>query len=67
MAVVTIAEIEERLQQLSPEDLTTVYDFVSFLAERRDSSHGPGTMLASEAVLRRDWDQPAEDEAWADL
>ncbi|MFP4394942.1 MAG: hypothetical protein ACLFTI_06730 [Anaerolineales bacterium] len=25
------------------------------------------TMLASEDVLRRDWDQPEEDEAWADL
>jgi hypothetical protein len=25
------------------------------------------TMLASEEVLRRDWDQPEEDAAWADL
>jgi hypothetical protein len=25
------------------------------------------TMLASEAVLRREWDNPEEDEAWADL
>ena len=25
------------------------------------------TMLASEAVLRRDWDTPEEDAAWADL
>lgn len=25
------------------------------------------TMLASEAVLRRDWDRPEEDEAWANL
>jgi hypothetical protein len=25
------------------------------------------TMLASEAVLRRDWDSPEEDEAWAHL
>jgi prevent-host-death family protein len=25
------------------------------------------TMLASEAVLRREWDTPEEDEAWADL
>jgi len=25
------------------------------------------TMLASEALLRRDWDRPEEDEAWADL
>ena len=25
------------------------------------------TMLASEAVLSKDWDSPEEDEAWADL
>jgi hypothetical protein len=25
------------------------------------------TMLASEKVLRKDWDSPEEDEAWADL
>jgi hypothetical protein len=25
------------------------------------------TMLASENVLRRDWEQPEEDAAWADL
>jgi hypothetical protein len=25
------------------------------------------TMLASEMILRRDWDRPEEDEAWADL
>lgn len=25
------------------------------------------TMLASENVLRRDWEQPGEDAAWADL
>ena len=25
------------------------------------------TMLASESVLRADWDSPEEDEAWADL
>lgn len=25
------------------------------------------TMLASESILRRDWEQPEEDAAWADL
>jgi hypothetical protein len=25
------------------------------------------TMLASEAVLRRDWERPEEEKAWADL
>ena len=42
-------------------------------AERRGKVCGGGvseafqTMLASESVLRRDWDRPEEDMAWADL
>ena len=64
---VTRAQIDEQLQQLSPEQLASVYDFVSFLAERRSASESLATMLASEPVLRRDWDRPEEDEAWSDL
>ena len=67
MATVTIRQIEQQLQQLSPEQLASVFDFVSYLAERRLSSSPLSTMLASEAVLRRDWDRPEEDAAWADL
>jgi len=74
MPPVTIAEIDERLRQLSAEKLSVVYDFVSYLLERdvtgvveaRDSG-ARGTMLASESVLRRDWDRPEEDAAWAHL
>lgn len=37
-------------------------------AEQRIEEDSPRlTMFASEAVLRRDWDTPEEDEAWADL
>jgi hypothetical protein len=64
---VTREQIDERLQRLSPEQLASVYDFVSFLAERRSASASLATMLASEPVLRRDWDRPEEDEAWSDL
>ena len=74
MASVTIAEIDERLRQLPSAKLPVVYDFVSYLLERdvadfltaRDSG-ARATMLASEAVLRRDWDRPEEDAAWAHL
>lgn len=74
MASVTIAEIDERLRQLPTEKLPVVYDFVSYLLERdvadllaaRDGG-ARGTMLASEPVLRRDWDRPEEDAAWAHL
>ena len=64
---VTRAQVEAQLRRLSPEQLDTVYDFVSFLAERRNLSESLATMLASESVLRRDWDRPEEDAAWSDL
>ncbi|HEY0733666.1 MAG TPA: hypothetical protein VGD69_02070 [Herpetosiphonaceae bacterium] len=74
MEPVTISQIEERLEKLSPERLRVVYDFVSYLVERENgtaeilaSSDALQTMLASEAVLRRDWDTPEEDAAWAHL
>jgi hypothetical protein len=67
MAADTISQIEERLRQLSPGQLQSVFDFVSYLAER---GHGPEswqTMLASEAILRAVWERPEEDAAWSDL
>jgi len=74
MSSVTIAEIDERLQRLPPDKLTVVYDFVSYLLERDaadlladGASAARATMLAAEAVLRRDWDRPEEDAAWAHL
>ncbi len=74
MASVTITEIDERLQHLPPEKLSVVYDFVSYLLERDltdlltdTNTDSRVTMLASEAVLRRDWDRPEEDSAWAHL
>ncbi len=74
METVTIPQIIERLQKLSVEKLVVVYDFVSYLAEREPGralhephAEGYQTMLASETVLRRDWDLPEEDAAWANL
>ncbi len=70
MNSVTIEQINERLAELPPEKLNFVYSFVSSLVVERPlegQSDAYQTMLASEAVLRRDWDQPEEDAAWADL
>jgi hypothetical protein len=74
MESITIPQIVERLQQLSGERLLVVYDFVSYLAAREGqqadiegTSDAWQTMVASEAVLRRDWERPEEDRAWADL
>lgn len=74
MQVVTVDQIDERLKKLPPEKLVVVYDFVSYLIERMTEqslfdapSEALQTMIASEAVLARDWNRPEEDLAWADL
>jgi hypothetical protein len=74
MEAVTITDIDERLRHLPPEKLIVVYDFVSYLLERDladlltdTTTDSRATMFASEAVLRRDWDRPEEDAAWAHL
>lgn len=67
MQAVTIAEITERLRKLPAEKLASVYDFVSFLSERTHATLTLELMVASEAVLGRDWNRPEEDAAWASL
>jgi len=67
MASIDIATITEQLNELPEEKLAVVYEFVSRLAKDGEMSESFQTMLASEAVLRRDWDRPEEDAAWADL
>jgi hypothetical protein len=64
---ITISQIEERLRRLPPDKLAVVFDFVSYLADRQPTSEALQTMLASEAVLSRDWLTPEEDAAWQDL
>ncbi|MGA3116898.1 MAG: hypothetical protein ABSF90_20960 [Syntrophobacteraceae bacterium] len=71
---ISISQIEDRLRRLPPEKLGVVYDFISCLLDRegaellgKTDSDSFQTMLASEHVLRRDWDRPEEDAAWADL
>lgn len=63
----TVSRIEDQLRKLSPDKLVTVFEFVSYLVERQGISESFQTTLASEQVLRRDWDTPEEDAAWADL
>ncbi|MBI5303145.1 MAG: hypothetical protein HY868_13510 [Chloroflexi bacterium] len=74
MQPVTILEIEERLRELPADKLAVVYDFVSYLRDRakftalrEPLSESYQTAFASEAILRRDWDRPEEDTAWASL
>ncbi len=74
MQTVTVSEITERLRKLPAEKLVVVYDFVLYLSEREagkvlreTAAKAVEFMFASEAVLRRDWEQPEEDAAWANL
>lgn len=72
MHTVSISKIIKRLQELSPDQLASVYEFVSDLAGKNDLPdevipESLETMLASEVVLRRAWDRPEEDVAWRDL
>ena len=73
MRSITISEIEKELEKLPEEKLAVVYDFVSFLLERTSKenageiSSSYETMLASEEVLKRDWEREEEEQAWANL
>lgn len=70
MQLITIEQIDERLRQLPPDKLAVVYDFVSYLAQasgENEPSEAFQTMLATEFVLRRDWELPEEEAAWANL
>lgn len=43
-----------------------VYDFARFLRQRSSDETFDGLLL-SESALRKDWDTPEEDAAWANL
>lgn len=68
---VSIQQIDDQLQELPPEKLAVVYDFVSYLVARERAEQIEdsvwATMIASESVLARDWNTPDEDEAWGHL
>jgi hypothetical protein len=62
----TIELIRQELEGL-PESLQReVYDFARFLKSKSDDESFNG-LLASEAVLARDWNTQEEDAAWANL
>lgn len=58
--------IEKELDVLSEPLQREVYDFVRFLRLKSEGDAFNG-LLASEAVLARDWDTPEEDAAWQNL
>lgn len=60
-------ELIEKELDVLPEPLQReVYDFVRFLRSKSDRDAFNG-LIASEAVLARDWATPQEDAAWQNL
>jgi len=57
-----IKEVENLPEPLQRE----VYDFARFLREKADGESFNGLLL-SESALRKDWETPEEDAAWANL
>ena len=57
-----IKEVENLPEPLQRE----VYDFARFLREKSADESFKGFLL-SESALRKDWDTPEEDAAWANL
>jgi len=63
----TTRELIEKELDALPEALQReVYDFVRFLRSKADGD-GFNGLLASHAVLSRDWDTAEEDTAWQNL
>jgi len=58
--------IEKELDVLPKPLQREVYDFVRFLRSKSDGDAFNG-LMASEAMLARDWDTPEEDAAWQNL
>jgi Protein of unknown function (DUF2281) len=61
----TVELIRKEVESLPEALQLEVYDFARFLREKSDA--GFNGLLLSESALRKDWDMPEEDSAWANL
>jgi hypothetical protein len=59
-------EAIEEIRRAPEEIVAEALDFLRFLTARTREDQ-LSTAIASESVLRGDWDTPDEDEAWKDL
>jgi hypothetical protein len=67
MPTVTLEQVEQEIRKLPPEKLAAVAQFISTLSEEPGPNDADVAMKLSEDSLRRLWDMPEEDEAWAHL
>jgi len=57
----------EEIETLPANYINEVYNYVSFLKNAKRQIVSDEITIASEAALAKDWLQPEEDIAWADL
>jgi hypothetical protein len=67
MPTVTLEQLQEEIRKLPPEKLAAVAQFISTLGDEAGPGDADVAMKLSEDALRRLWDTPEEDEAWAHL
>ncbi len=67
MEPVTIEHIEEQLRQLPPGQLALVSKFISKLTRQQEAAERQYLLQIAETSLRKDWDRPEEEAAWAHL
>jgi hypothetical protein len=67
MPTVTLEQVQQEIRKLPPEKLAAVAQFISSLADETSPNDADVAMKLSEDALRRLWDTPEEDEAWAHL
>ena len=58
--------IQKEIEDLPEETQSEILDYVLFLKQKK-CVEKQETSLLSEAVLKRDWLRPEEEEAWKDL
>ncbi|MEX2566064.1 MAG: hypothetical protein WD431_09000 [Cyclobacteriaceae bacterium] len=60
--------LKNELNDMPDEMLSELYDYMKYLKYKNLRNHDSmNEALASEKVLKRDWEKPEEDEAWSDL
>jgi hypothetical protein len=62
----TLDEIEAHLRQMTPDQLALLAQIIRSLSADNGWETWD-TLLAAESSLRKDWDTPESDAAWADL
>lgn len=58
--------IFREIEQVPDSLVEEILDFIRFL-KTKSQKEKPGTAIASESSLKKDWLRPEEDKAWRDL